>query len=124
MPISTSEVSRRFHSGKKSGKGANIEIVDHPNDTLLVDFGWAVLAKRDKKTGDITYYSGWDRYSRTTSRHITKAGLRGINDIMNEKPTLDTISNPKYENKIQRFRDSYDDVFIDPFTKKLRMRRR
>jgi hypothetical protein len=76
MPLSTYEVAERFRAGKKSGRAARMKIVDDPKHTLLVDFDWAILAKRHKKSGLVTYYSGWDRYSRSTTRHISKSGLR------------------------------------------------
>jgi len=124
MPLSIYELGLRFHSGKKSGQSSRTRIINKPENTLLVDYDWAVLAKRHKDTGHITYYSGWDRYSRSTSRHITRTNLRGSNFISEARPTLDSIDDFITDDSVQTFRNTYDDVFIDPFTKKLKLRRR
>jgi hypothetical protein len=72
--VNASELGRLFNEGKL-GRTNNIEIVDGKNNTFVVDYGWAILGKRNKKTGEITYYSGWRGYSRTTSKHIGQMGL-------------------------------------------------
>jgi len=122
MPLSIYDLGLRFHYGKKSGQSSRSKIVDKPGDTLLVDFGWAVLAKRNKGTGKVTYYEGWKGYSRSTSRHIKKTSLPYKADIIkNERPTLNSIS---LSDETDLFRQKYSDVFIDPLTNKLRLIRR
>jgi len=48
---------------------------------MLLDYGWAILARRSAK-GNVVIYDGWRKYSTTTSSHISKLGLyatgRGI----------------------------------------------
>lgn len=65
-----------------------MNIVEGKHFTYLVDFGWAVLAKRSKVSGRVIYYSGWDGYSPTTSKHITQANLRQVKLVRNERKRL------------------------------------
>ena len=95
-----------FWEGKTSGKAARMEIVDRPDHTLLVDFGWAVLAKRNKRTGKVTFYEGWKGYSRTTSKHINQSGLYRSDSIEGRQLKInDPIPSD--------FQDTYLDVIID-----------
>jgi hypothetical protein len=73
---STSQLGDMFFAGRTSGTSNRSQIVNGKNFTYLVDYGWAVLAMRNKKTGKVTYFSGWDKYSTTTSKHISQFGLR------------------------------------------------
>jgi len=65
-----------FFAGHTKGTSSRSQIVNGKNFTYLVDYGWAVLAMRNKKSRKVTYYSGWDKYSPTTSKHISQFGLR------------------------------------------------
>lgn len=122
MPLSTSEVGERFFAGKKSGRAKNIKIVHRDPFTLLVDFDWAVLAQRNKKTGGVTYFSGWDRYSRSTTRHISHTGLRDSYDNIDD--SAPQLSEYQEIDPIEQFHKKYADISIDPFTHKPRLIRR
>lgn len=74
--ISTSSLGDMFRRGETRGQASRTSIVDGSGFTYLVDYGWAVLAKRNKRTGRITAYLDWDKYSPTTSKHISQLGLR------------------------------------------------
>jgi hypothetical protein len=82
--ISTSELGMLFRQGANRGVASRTTIVEGKNFTYLVDYGWAVLAKRSKRTGEILYYSGWYGYSPTTSKHISQLGLRSA-DFVSKK---------------------------------------
>jgi hypothetical protein len=86
--VSTSELGGAFKRGETRGQASRTVIVDGKGKTYLVDYGWAILAERDKKSGIITYYAGWDRYSPTTSKHISQLGLRSSPRIMMERKKL------------------------------------
>lgn len=86
--VGTSELGRMFKQGETRGQASRTSIVEGKNKTYLVDYGWAVLAERDKKSGRITYYSGWYGYSPTTSKHIGQTGLLGSPRIINERKRL------------------------------------
>jgi hypothetical protein len=88
MMVGTSELGGMFKAGKTRGWASRTTIVDGKSKTYLVDYGWAVLAERDKKSGLITYYAGWDKYSPTTSKHISQLGLRSSPRIMMERKKL------------------------------------
>lgn len=91
MAVTTRRIGEMFNEGATKGRSLNSEIVDRGNKTLLVDYGWAVLGERDKKSGRVTFYSGWDKYSTTTSKHIHQAGLRQAPRIINEKKKLSDV---------------------------------
>lgn len=74
--ISTPELGRKFKEGATRGISSRTSIVEGKDKTYLVDYGWAILGERDKKTGKMTYYSGWYGYSPTTSKHISQTGIR------------------------------------------------
>jgi len=88
---SISELGRMFINGANRGTASRTSIVEGKNATYLVDYGWAILAKRNKTTGKITYYSGWDSYSQTTSKHITQLGLRAISTKVREMKKLSDV---------------------------------
>jgi hypothetical protein len=79
------------------GKSNSMEIVNTPKNTLLVGYGWAVYGKRDKATGEVTFYKGWDGYSRTTSKQLSQAGLRSAPHSSDRRPELNTWSDDKIE---------------------------
>jgi hypothetical protein len=89
--VSTSELGRRFREGDTRGQSSNTMIMSKGNKTYLVDYGWAILASRDRNTGKITYYSGWDRYSPTTSKHISQLGLREVKNVVKQTKRLDEV---------------------------------
>jgi len=72
---STGKLGDMFFAGKTGGKASRTQIVNGKNFTYIVDYGWAVLGMRNKKTGKVTYFSGWYGYSPTTSKHISQIGL-------------------------------------------------
>lgn len=88
MPLSIDELGKRFWMGKKSGKACRTKIVDMGEEILLVDYDWAVLAKRDKHCDPVTFYKGWEGYSRSTSRHIREADLRKAKFVKEERRQL------------------------------------
>jgi hypothetical protein len=57
--LSQHELARRFTDGATSGQASNVEIQERENFTLLVGYGHAVYAARDKATGEITVFQGW-----------------------------------------------------------------
>lgn len=89
--VGTSELGKMFHEGKTRGMASRTTIVEGKNKTYLVDYGWAILAERDKKSGRITYYSGWDKYSPTTSKHISQTGIRNSPRVINERKKLNEV---------------------------------
>jgi len=68
-------------------RALNIEWVPMDSGGIVVDFGWAVLAKRTPKT--ITIYNGWRGYSPTTTKHISQiypyGGVKGCRVIRSNK---------------------------------------
>jgi len=90
--VDAGDLGRMFKQGATKGRTNNIKIINGKNKTYVVDYDWAILGSRDKKTGKITYYSGWDGYSPTTSKHISQLGLRYSADrIMKAKKHLDDV---------------------------------
>lgn len=87
----TTELGRLFRQGANRGTASRTNIVEGRNATYLVDYGWAILAKRSKKTGKITYYSGWDGYSPSTSKHISQLDLRLAPTISKERKRLSDV---------------------------------
>lgn len=83
--VSTPELGRMFKDGYTHGTASRTQIINGVNFTYLVDYGHAVLAMRNKKSGRITYFSGWDKYSVTTSKHISQLGLRVVHHIVKER---------------------------------------
>lgn len=75
MGLSQPDLAREFQNGRTSGQASNVSIRETDDETLLVGYGWAVYAARDKETGEITYYKGWYGYSTSTSGALTKMGL-------------------------------------------------
>lgn len=59
MAMSQHALARRFADGATSGRASNVQIVDEDERTLLVGYGHAVYATRDKETGTIWVYGGW-----------------------------------------------------------------
>jgi hypothetical protein len=95
MGFSQLEVGRRFRNGKTSGKASNVEIKEYDDFTALVGYGWAVYAIRNKQTGDVIYFSGWDGYSSSTSCQLNKLKLRERNDDeVSASPQSRTRYNP------------------------------
>lgn len=82
--VGTSELGRMFKRGDTKGIASRTQIIEDKNFTYLLEYGHAILAKRSKRTGEVLYYSGWDRYSPSTSKHITQLGLRGA-DFVSKK---------------------------------------
>jgi len=78
MTISTSDLGEKFRRGDMGGQSSNTQIVDGKGFTYLVDYGWAVLAKRNKRTGRITAYPDWWGYSPSTSKHISQLHLNAV----------------------------------------------
>ena len=78
MTTSTSDLGDKFRRGDKDGRSSNTQIVNGKGFTYLVDYGWAVLAKRNKRTGRLTAYPDWYGYSPSTSKHVTQLDLRGV----------------------------------------------
>jgi len=89
--VRVSDLGTMFKKGVKRGTASNMNIVDGKHFTYLVDYGWAVLAKRSKVSGKIVYYSGWDGYSPTTSKHISQAGLRHGTIVKKEAKRLSDV---------------------------------
>lgn len=82
------DIGRAFKEGKTKGKSNSMDIVDRPNETLLVGYGWAVYGARNKKTGKITFFKGWDGYSPTTSKQLSQTGLRGADIVLDKRPEV------------------------------------
>jgi hypothetical protein len=91
MVVGTVVLGIRFKQGETKGQASRTSIVDGKNFTYLVDYGWAVLAKRNKHTGKIIYYSGWYGYSPSTSKHISQLGLRGEKELHLKRKLSDII---------------------------------
>lgn len=89
--VRVGELGTLFKQGANRGVASNMNIVEGKHFTYLVDFGWAVLAKRSKISGRIVYYSGWDGYSPTTSKHISQAGLRHGTIVKRERKRLQDV---------------------------------
>lgn len=94
-------IGHAFFDGKTRGKSLHMEIVDKGDKTLLVGYGWAVYGSRDKKTGKVTFYKGWDGYSKTTSKHLSQTHLRGARKVSDKKPQLSDFA--KQEKKGTKF---------------------
>jgi hypothetical protein len=95
MSFNQSEVGRRFRNGKTSGKASNVEIKNYDDFTALVGYGWAVYAVRNKQTGDVIYFSGWDGYSQSTTCQLNKLKLRERNkEDVSASPQTRTRYNP------------------------------
>jgi len=88
MTLSIDELGKRFWLGKESGRTNRTKIIERDKEILLVDYGWAVLAKRDKDCDPVTFYKGWEGYSQSTNRHISKANLRKAKYIKDERRQL------------------------------------
>jgi hypothetical protein len=80
--LSQNDLARRFADGATSGQASNVKIQERDNATLLVGYGHAVYAAREKATGEITVFSGWQmRESRrwagspSTKSQFGKMGL-------------------------------------------------
>jgi len=71
---STGELGKMFWEGKDRGTASRTALIRTTNGAMLIDYGWAVLAERIGNT--IHIYDGWDKYSPTTSKHISQLGLR------------------------------------------------
>ena len=91
MPMSTKQLGILFKEGATKGQASRTTIVEGKNKTYLVDYGWAILAERDKKTGRITAYEGWRGYSPSTSKHISQTGVLGANVVMKGRKTLSEV---------------------------------
>ena len=89
--VRVSQLGEMFKRGKRCGSASNMNIIEGKHFTFLVDFGWAVLAKRSKASGKILYYSGWDGYSPTTSKHISQTGLRTVKLVRKERKRLQDV---------------------------------
>ena len=85
------EIGQLFKGGATSGKSNSMQIIDSKDKTLLVGYGHAVYGSRDKNTGEITFYKGWDGYSITTSKQLSQTGLRSADKISDKKPSLSDI---------------------------------
>ena len=83
--MSAGDIGDDFFKGISKGKAGNLKIVDKPDKTQLVGYNWAVYGERDKKTGKVTFYKGWDGYSISTSKQLTTTGLRSRADKVIDK---------------------------------------
>ena len=89
MAYSQRELGERFKNGETSGTASNVTIRDYNEDfTALIGYGHACYAIRDKRTGEVFSFMGWDRYSQSTTQQYTVLGLRG-DDVtsVNESPS-------------------------------------
>lgn len=77
---SVHDIGQAFFAGEKAYNGRNLESVKSGNKMYLVGYGHAIYGEKNLKTGRVTYYSGWDGYSRTTSKHLSQSGIRGTHD--------------------------------------------
>jgi len=67
-------------------RAKNIAWIPTKTGGVVVDYGWAILAKRTPKT--ITIYTGWRGYSVTTSKHLSQiypGSVRGVRVIESKK---------------------------------------
>ncbi|RLG27216.1 hypothetical protein DRN76_00005 [Methanosarcinales archaeon] len=106
--MSHNDLGYAFFRGATSGNASNLKIVDKPDKTQLVGYEWAVYGERDKKTGKVTYYKGWDKYSPSTSAQLTKTGLRSRADIVVDKRKevgYDMVSLSAIKDKIQKYQE-------------------
>lgn len=85
MAYSQSELGKRFFDGATSGSASNVKIVETDDETLLVGYGHAVYAERDKQTGRVTYYKGWYGRSQSTSSQISKMRLSSKADKVRDE---------------------------------------
>jgi hypothetical protein len=122
MTLSISELGKRFWQGKTTGKSARTKIIDRGDNTYLVDYDWAILGSRNKQTGNVTYYSGWYGYSRSTSSHINQSDLHRAPTRKDEQYKLSQVPYPK--TVVEKFREDYNDVFFDPFENRWKLQRR
>jgi len=105
-----------FFSGKTEGSSLHMKIVDIGNKTLLVGYGHAVYGSRDKNTGEVTFYKGWDGYSRTTSKQLSQTGLRKAVNISDKKPSLGSFEDDIKEKPVNYSLESYKGRGVfDPF---------
>lgn len=95
-PLPHEKLGAKFFSGDTSGFSTKMpngkrrdSIFDGRTYTYLVGYEWAVYAKRNKKTGKITYYRGWETYSNTTRDHIRGMQLeKRADEISDNQPEL------------------------------------
>ena len=80
------EVVNAFYS-KRELKGNTIKSVvcADKGKTYLIGYGHAVYGEIDNASGEVTYHSGWDGYSHTTSRHITISKMRSVADVVTDE---------------------------------------
>lgn len=88
MSYSQTQLGRRFFNGAVTGKSSNVELVETDEEVLVVGYGHAVYAARDKDTGETTYYSGWYGYSQSTSSQISKMRLKKCDKTVQKKRQL------------------------------------
>lgn len=76
------EVCDAFFSKKEASNNTSLMsiVCDKEGDVYLVGYKFAIYAEMDIKSGEITFYKGWDGYSQTTSNHISISGLRSVAD--------------------------------------------
>jgi hypothetical protein len=86
MTVSQHELGKRFFDGETSGRASNVELVDDDDRTLLVGYGWAIYAERDKETGKTTYHHGWYGYSVSTSCQLSALGLAQCDERTERSP--------------------------------------
>jgi len=83
VPKSIYDVAQALKSNsRKAVRALNIEWIPSGSGGYVIDYGWAILAKRTPKT--ITIYNGWWGYSRTTSKHLSQihpGSVRGVRVI-------------------------------------------
>lgn len=79
------ELGHRFFRGESSGRSSNVILVETEDEILVVGYGWAVYAARDKETDETTYYSGWYGYTQSTSQQISKMGLSKCDRTVDNK---------------------------------------
>lgn len=127
MTLSISELGRRFWTGETRGQSARTKIVDRGDYTYLVDYDWAVLGKRSKRTGLVSFYSGWYGYSPSTSRHIRRTNLENAEFMYPNRLKLSEVSYEEPKKKptlVEKFRETYDDVVFDPFENRWKLKKR
>ena len=83
MPKGIDAVRRALiNNSRRPVRALNIQWVPSRTGGMVLDYGWAVLAKRTPKT--ITIYNGWRGYSATTSKHLSQiypGTVRGVRII-------------------------------------------
>jgi hypothetical protein len=83
--FSQRELGNKFHSGSTSGTASNVTIIDGDQYTGIIGYGHAVYAVRNKRTGDVVTFMGWDRCSQSTTQQFTALSLRRKADYKSEK---------------------------------------